>query len=37
MTDIIQIQELEYDEILRQAVAVIDRVLTIIATTDDAK
>lgn len=33
MTDIIQIQESEYDAILRQAVAVIDRTRAMVATT----
>ena len=33
MTDIIQIQESEYDAILRQAVAVIDRTRVMVATT----
>ena len=33
MADIIQIQDSEYDVILRQAVAVIDRARTMVATT----
>ena len=33
MTDIVQIQESEYDAILRQAVAVIDRTRAMVATT----
>ena len=33
MADIVQIQDSEYDVILRQAVAVIDRARTMVATT----
>ena len=33
MTDIVQIQESEYDAILRQTVAVIDRTRAMVATT----
>lgn len=33
MTDIVQIQESEYDAILRQAVAVIDKTRAMVATT----
>ena len=33
MTDIVQIQESEYDAILRQAVAVIDKTRSMVATT----